>query len=334
MPTLEDLGRDVKSKYPGRYDDLSDAELGHMVIARYPQYSDYNQKADTIYSNERTYPAPPKAPSHKLASYIGGVVLFILSVFLLFTWSGPAVILGVAGMVGGILLLVAGVRADQREAVNMQSRAGVVSSRVLAETELTNLESARNDAELRRRVNTEATVTQIGQQKLAQQQIKQQGTELELRVQYIPQAAEKRIDVDGFIQTNIQKVLNQIEVDKIRQLNQAETDKQWIEIDNWLKGANLVAHVTGQQRKQLTQDFIDTAKQIALIKRDTELDEEERTLVIERLKKNLEKIEGDLDGLDAGRTLQAANGQTTKRLQEHVAQIQPDYPEGVDADDH
>jgi hypothetical protein len=32
------LGRRVKTKYPGQYDDLTDEELGHKVKARYPDY--------------------------------------------------------------------------------------------------------------------------------------------------------------------------------------------------------------------------------------------------------------------------------------------------------
>ena len=35
-PTVEDLGRLAKRKYPGSYDDLSDAELGRLVKKKYP----------------------------------------------------------------------------------------------------------------------------------------------------------------------------------------------------------------------------------------------------------------------------------------------------------
>jgi hypothetical protein len=41
MKTVEDLGREMKAKYPGSYDDMSDAELGRRIKARYPEYSDY-----------------------------------------------------------------------------------------------------------------------------------------------------------------------------------------------------------------------------------------------------------------------------------------------------
>lgn len=41
MPTVEDLGRSLKAKYPGKYDDLSDADLGSRVRAKYPAYNDY-----------------------------------------------------------------------------------------------------------------------------------------------------------------------------------------------------------------------------------------------------------------------------------------------------
>lgn len=42
MPTVEDLGRKVKAKYPGKYDDISDAEVGRQVKAQYPNaYDDF-----------------------------------------------------------------------------------------------------------------------------------------------------------------------------------------------------------------------------------------------------------------------------------------------------
>jgi hypothetical protein len=35
MPTIEDLGQKVKTQYPGEYDDLSDAEVGRRIKAKY-----------------------------------------------------------------------------------------------------------------------------------------------------------------------------------------------------------------------------------------------------------------------------------------------------------
>lgn len=42
MPTVEDLGRKVKAKYPGAYDDLPDADVGVRVKGKYPgAYDDF-----------------------------------------------------------------------------------------------------------------------------------------------------------------------------------------------------------------------------------------------------------------------------------------------------
>src|SRR5574337_95629 len=42
MPTVEDLGKAVKAKYPGQYDDLADAELGQKVKGKFPgAYDDF-----------------------------------------------------------------------------------------------------------------------------------------------------------------------------------------------------------------------------------------------------------------------------------------------------
>lgn len=49
MPeTILDLGRKVKAKYPGQYDDLSDADVGRKVKSKFPgQYDDFADVADT-----------------------------------------------------------------------------------------------------------------------------------------------------------------------------------------------------------------------------------------------------------------------------------------------
>ena len=45
MPTIEDLGKKVKEKYPGQYDDLSDMDLGKKVKEKYPDaYKDFADK--------------------------------------------------------------------------------------------------------------------------------------------------------------------------------------------------------------------------------------------------------------------------------------------------
>src|SRR3990167_9313416 len=47
MPTIIDLGKKVKTKYPGVYDDLPDAEVGKKVKAKYPgSYDDFTDLAE------------------------------------------------------------------------------------------------------------------------------------------------------------------------------------------------------------------------------------------------------------------------------------------------
>jgi hypothetical protein len=67
MPnTILDLGRKVKAKYPGQYDDISDAEVGRRVKAKFPgQYDDFQDVA----------PASQPQPSvmDKVTSYLPSV---------------------------------------------------------------------------------------------------------------------------------------------------------------------------------------------------------------------------------------------------------------------
>lgn len=54
MPTVEDLGKAVKAKYPGAYDDMPDGDLGVRIQKKYPgAYDDYDPVAPTV--------GPPKA---------------------------------------------------------------------------------------------------------------------------------------------------------------------------------------------------------------------------------------------------------------------------------
>lgn len=41
MPTVEDLGKAIKTKYPGQYDDLDSADLGRRTKLKHPEYTDY-----------------------------------------------------------------------------------------------------------------------------------------------------------------------------------------------------------------------------------------------------------------------------------------------------
>ena len=61
MKTVKDLGRLIKKKYPGSYDDLSDEDVGRLVKAQYPgDYNDFEEIGLTAFdsssdSDELTY---------------------------------------------------------------------------------------------------------------------------------------------------------------------------------------------------------------------------------------------------------------------------------------
>lgn len=57
MPeTVTDLGKKVKAKYPGQYDDLSDIEVGQKVKSKYPK--DYGDFADVSHGATGSFPTP------------------------------------------------------------------------------------------------------------------------------------------------------------------------------------------------------------------------------------------------------------------------------------
>lgn len=65
MPeTIIDLGKKVKSKYPGQYDDLSDDEVGRRVKAKYPD----------AYGDFVDIPAKPAEPAPAKVTTIGDIL--------------------------------------------------------------------------------------------------------------------------------------------------------------------------------------------------------------------------------------------------------------------
>ncbi|MEN6603013.1 MAG: hypothetical protein ABFD86_11420, partial [Bryobacteraceae bacterium] len=84
--TIVDLGKKVKAKYPGAYDDMPDAELGRTVKGKYPgSYDDFADIAVPTGKHSVDYNslakkygaissiAPPKAESIPGLEQLGGV---------------------------------------------------------------------------------------------------------------------------------------------------------------------------------------------------------------------------------------------------------------------
>lgn len=64
MPTIIDLGQQVKQKYPGIYDDLSDLEIGQKVKVKYP--GSYDDFTDIQQQTEQ-----PKSIFRKTGEFLG-----------------------------------------------------------------------------------------------------------------------------------------------------------------------------------------------------------------------------------------------------------------------
>jgi len=53
MANVEDLGKLIKIKYPGKYEDLTDTDLGLRIKAKYPQYSDFEDKPKQVSASQK-----------------------------------------------------------------------------------------------------------------------------------------------------------------------------------------------------------------------------------------------------------------------------------------
>lgn len=75
MPTVIDLGKRVKSKYPGQYDDLSDLDLGRKVKSKYSEYADFDDVTEAQPSAQQPSAlskAADVANAHAIQSLGGG----------------------------------------------------------------------------------------------------------------------------------------------------------------------------------------------------------------------------------------------------------------------
>jgi hypothetical protein len=74
MPGIDELGRKVKAKYPGVYDDLPDMEVGKRVKAKFP--GSYDDFADVAPAQQQAAPAAKPKPNtlSVLKSFAQGAV--------------------------------------------------------------------------------------------------------------------------------------------------------------------------------------------------------------------------------------------------------------------
>ncbi len=67
MPTITDLGQEIKQKHPGAYDDLDDAELGRKVKAKYPEYDGYEDEPESHKFSSTQVDLPPSIATKLIA---------------------------------------------------------------------------------------------------------------------------------------------------------------------------------------------------------------------------------------------------------------------------
>ena len=119
MATVEDLGKKMKEKFPGQYDDLSDIDLGRKAKQKYPQYADF---ADVSDKKTPLFGLAKKAASRKLGIEVGEHAATMESE--IGTAKGKAWgDIGKGAVLGGATLLTGGLAAPA--AMGLMGAAGV-----------------------------------------------------------------------------------------------------------------------------------------------------------------------------------------------------------------
>jgi hypothetical protein len=225
-------------------------------------------KEVVIHEKSTTYPSRPEPPFHKTAAYTIAALCFLFAVPC-FSYGQTGIVIGAALAGAGICLVVAGRNADQRERDNIQARTQTKQSEVQYEKALTELESARNNAQLQKIYNEKENETRILQQGLAQQQIAQNNRELGLRSEYVSVAREYKVGVDDVIRINTQKILDDLEIVKKQRLDELETKKAWDEIQNRLRAGDQLLLTANKQIKDIYNDLEEVVGKLIEVEEST-----------------------------------------------------------------
>jgi hypothetical protein len=320
---VSDLGRKVKRKYPGTYDDLSDAEVGRRVKAKFPEYADFDEIDNEPIKSEVT------APLLRGLSY----ALYVICFFSLIgisrdylnrtTYSWIAVSSGVLGL----YLARLSKQAYQKEVEELSSK----------------IEVKKKQAELQEHLIREPHAPDKVRLKMLLEQIQANAERrrAELDNTLLETAKQTGLTPVEVVEINKEKYLSEIrlaeregviqqDTRRTRELTEIELEKRWREIVQDLDAGDLLDLSDQQLIKKQTERLEEMYRQRHELLYGPD-PEDVKVYLLARYDKNIQHLEAKIDARQTGLLL-PPNGQKTKRLTTK-AEGGADYPAAVDADD-
>ena len=277
-------------------------------------------------------PPAPQPPSAKMIYFVAGVVCFLgaagfFAAVVQFGLVAFAVSVGL--FYAGWVLCKAGYRADEQHAKDMQSRAHVIKAQADAERHRIEAENARREAQRRAVLQTErdrADREAIEAERLSHIQ-RQRDITYQERLR--PIAEEYGINISDVIAINVERVRNQLELEKHAGQNKLDNRKRWEQIQQNLTAANLVSLASSEQVKQLTTNLIAAVNLLVSVESNS-WPEEQKATVRAQIKKNIKYIQEAIDGLRANaRRVQGNNRQKAGGMHRPRPNARAHYPPGV-----
>lgn len=311
MPNVEDLGRKIKAKYPGQYDDLSDAEVGRRVKATYPgSYDDFVEASPvvvksssppvlstpTVYTN--AHPEPINAETDQLIYRIFSVVCWAACVFLLATvcsaGSGGAIwgqlILGIAAGIAGSVLWKKANEAYTEEAREISLKTDIKRNQITYKHE--EIREKQAESEIARNLE----LASMRQETQARSEIATQN-EWELRNELLTKARERGMDVPTYLS-----------VEQKKAFNQADLDNELAKMREQVRLAIIAKHFSNHQMISLISEQLDTLYlRIEEIRESNSIPEAAKRRMIEDREEYITTLKEDRRGRQK-RLLEAHNG--------------------------
>jgi hypothetical protein len=324
---ISDLGRKVKAKYPGVYDDLPDAEVGRRVRAKYPEYSDFENEP---------IKAEAKRPLFTMLAYLSWVAV----VYCLLAEGniGKRIAWAITFLIAGYIFKHLAGSAYKEEATELTDKTDIKQRQAMYK------EALIREPHISENVRVKMLLEKI-QQKNEQRKLELERhlidvaeenglTPLEVvEVNKEKYLSEIRLaEREGTIHQDIrrQRELSEIEVRKHRELTNIDLEKRWKEIEQDLDAGDLLDLSDQQLIRKQTEHLEE------MYRRRHELlhgpdPEEVKVYLLARYDKNIAHLEAKIDARQAGLLL-PENGQKAKGLKA-ATEGGADYPAAIDPDD-
>jgi hypothetical protein len=308
MRTIEDIGREIKAKHPGKYDHLSDAEVGRRMFDKYPErYPDVSESLER-FSPQALIPSVKaltkgfELPEHGVSYAIDRDIQIIVDHYhpnhgRLSAWwqRGKA-----------------------------ESRSRLLS--VLNDEQLQVIEQGAilEDAIIRKKKKLADYQMWVIQNAVTLRQIF-------VNEHLIDNALREGLTVEAHQPIVVRRLTDDLEITKHERLVQIELERRWKEIVQDLDAADLLEISELQLLDKMRERLVTLERERYQISKGQD-PKPVKKRILARYSKDI-KFLGDLiDARQAGRIL-SKDKETARRLAEGTPEGRADYPAAIDADD-